>query len=303
MKNKRYILYILILVSIGLSQNTYNGLGAWYHANTLAMVGAGSALSNTASDQMNPAAMESETRQFTLGFLAYPAGIRSGQIGFVLPGKNGITMFSMRTLNYGVFDGYDMQGESTGTYTASDSWFSAAYNQSLFTPGIKLGVTVGYYTSRIKAFKSTLIVMTPGIVYKYAPLDLQVGISLQNMGNVIKGYTDIKESLPETIVAGLAKKLEHLPMTLCLDVGQIRNTDEYWARFGGVIHLSQMLEARWGSSTQKIDQSTQINLTNDFLGSTGAGLTIHVEGVDIDFGSYLFGAGGWIHGLGCEVQF
>ena len=296
-------IFTLVLMNPGFGQDAYGGLEAWYHANTLAMVGAGSALSNTASDQMNPAAMESETRQFTLGFLAYPAGVRSGQIGFMLPGKKGITMFSVRNVNYGVFDGYDEQGNATGTYTASDTWLSAAYRQSFFIPEIKIGFTVGYFTSQIEAYKSTVLMLTPGIVYTYDPLDVRLGISLQNMGRVLKGYTRQKESLPETIVAGIAKKLKHLPMNLCADFGLINNTGETWVRIGGVVQLSPFLEARWGTSTQKLNQSTQVRLSNDFFGSTGVGLTIHVEGVDIDFGSYMFGTGGWIHGFGCEVQF
>ena len=295
---------MMVALSGGLSgQTTYGGLTSWYHANTLAMVGAGSAISGDASDQMNPASINPDSRKFTFGFLAYPAGIRTSQISFTFPTRSGVTMFSARNVNYGVFDGFDSQGLSTGTYTGSDVLLSAAYNTYLVRPSLKAGLTAGYFTSRLDTYSSSLTIFTPGVLYSYSPFDITIGLSFQNMGAVLDGYTSVEEALPETYVLGIAKKLAHLPMVLCSDIGVLKHSQEYWVRLAGIITLTQNLQLRWGTSTQKIDQSTQIDLINDYLGSTGFGVSIKLESVDIDFGSYMFGSGGWIYGLGCEVRF
>ncbi len=303
MKQIKFVFLTLILMVTANAQHAYGGLNAWYHAHTLATVGAGSVIPNSASDQLNPAAIFGESREFVLGVLGYPSGIRSGQIGFILPGNTTVSMFGIRTLSYGVFDGYDESGNSTGTYTASDTWFTGSYSQSIFQEQLRYGVTAGYYISKLSSYNSKLITITAGMMYYIQKLDLRLGLSIQNKGAVLNGYSREKEPLPEIVVVGVSKKLEHLPMTVFSDIGQLQSTDMIWVKIGGIIYASPHVTVKWGTSTEKLNQVTQVNLTNDYLGSSGIGLTFHADDIDLNVSSYMFGTGGWIHGFGCDVRF
>ncbi len=291
-----------LLITLATAQTGYAGLNAWFHANTLSLAGSGSVLSSASSDQLNPAALNAERRSFSFGAILYPANIRATQLGFILPHLRATTSVTVRNLNYGVFQGYDKNGATTTTYTSGDTWISLAYARTIFTPSFRGGITLGGFFSNLASFYSTAVVLTPGLVYNYEPLNISLGISLQNAGWIVKNYTSYEASLPRQLVFGFAKKLAHLPMTLCADYRRI-DKNNFQVQMGGIISLSPAIELRWGTSSDKLEQVTNTSVQQDFLGSSSLGLTIHYDAFRFSAGSYFYGTGGWVHGLGCDIEF
>lgn len=297
-----YCLYFALALQIN-GQSSYPGLTAWYHSRAVGLAGSGSVSPQPESDRLNPAAMRTDGREFALGLMAYPAGIRAGQLVFRFPWREGIAAFSFRTMNYGTFDGYDSEGSATGAYTAGDTWLGMSYAHSILKENIRAGLTTGVFFSRLADFSSHALVFTPGVVIALPELELKTGLSLQNLGVVLDSYAGVKEPLPTSLVAGLSKKLLHLPVTVCADLGYSIPDQIGWLSLGGVVHLSRYVEFQLGTSSRKFDQTTEVILTRDLLGSSGLGISLNYEDIQLDFGSYFFGTGGWTHGFGCEVQF
>ncbi|MFQ6604336.1 MAG: hypothetical protein ACE5D8_02170 [Fidelibacterota bacterium] len=298
----RIFILLLMLPVLNQGQSGYTGLNAWYHANTVALAGSGSVISGPSSDQLNPAAMLPERRSFSIGAILYPADIRATQLGFVFPRVRSTIAVTVRHLNYGIFEGYDNQGGSTTTYTSGDTWLSLAYARDFRETPLRVGLTVGGFFSSLESFAATALTLTPGLAYVYTPLNITLGLSLQNSGTVVKNYTSYRAPLPRRLVLGFAKKLAHLPMTICMDYSHYDET-EGQLRLGGIITLSPAIDLRWGTSTDKLDQVTNMSVQRDFLGSSSLGLAIHYDAFRFSVGSYFYGTGGWIHGLGCDIDF
>jgi len=71
---------------------------------------------------------------------------------------------------------------------------------------------------------------------------------------------------------------------------------------GGLFVLPFNTQIRFGTSSQRIDQLSQINLIRDFLTDTGLGITITTHQYIIDIGTYIYGTGGSAIAIGLGLK-
>ncbi|NOZ03895.1 MAG: hypothetical protein GXO92_04710 [FCB group bacterium] len=300
----RLLFCFLLLLSGGMrAQSAYSGLENWFHTETLSMAGAGGTLSSVESDRLNPAALGELPRQFHLSFLRYPADINAESLSLILPAGRGFYALGLRHLNYGLFEGFDADGQSTDNYTAGDTWVTLSAGETLKSRKISWGITAGLFLSRLENYQSTALVFTPGILFDIKSVNGKLGISLQNLGKVIDRYTRVRERLPTTVVTSVSKRLEHLPLELFVDGGYRLTTETFWLRLGGIFRLPYNFQLKWGTNTDKFSQQTRTNIGKDFIGSSGVGLSYRFEEYHFDLGSYFYGTGGWISSIGFGVTF
>jgi hypothetical protein len=300
---RRWLVALLTGASLATAQAGYSGLESWYQVETLSLAGAGAAFSSAASDRLNPAALWSLPRQFHLGLVQYPAAIGAESVTLIFPNGRGAYAFSLRHLGYGVFNGYDVDGNPTENYTSDETWVTLAVGRPLSTQRIVWGLSLGLFASRLETYQSLVLTATPGVLIRIDEIDSRIGLSVQNAGRVLRRYTRYREPLPTTVTVAVAKRLAHLPLEISLDGGYRLEDEHTWFRLGGVFQLPYHLQLRWGTGTDKFDQRTQTNLARDFLGSSGIGISYTAAEYHLDLGIYLYGTGGWASGLGFGVRF
>ena len=71
---------------------------------------------------------------------------------------------------------------------------------------------------------------------------------------------------------------------------------------GGVFGLPYNTQLRFGTSSRRIDQLSQINLIRKFFTDTGLGITINNNQYIIDIGTYIYGTGGSVIAFGLGLR-
>lgn len=294
-------LFLLILLSLGFSQTTLYGLDGWYNIGTVATAGDAGAVPSPASDRINPAGLATLPRQIQINLIKYPAGINAQSAMLVKSLDNANIGIGLRHLSYGNFISTNEDGIENGTYSASDTWLSAAWART--RKNLSFGATGGIFLSSLESYSAVAVIFSTGVLYDYTSLDTQIGISLSNFGVFVTRYTEQKGKLPTKIILSANKGLAHLPLDLNVDIGyNPYNKNTYW-RFGGIFTLPHNLQLSFGINSNNITQRTENNLISKIFGSSGIGLTYTHKQYSIEIGGYSYGTGGWIYGTGFNVKF
>ncbi len=294
------ILFLLIIFSFGFSQTTLYGLDGWYHIGTIATAGGAGAVPNPDSDRINPAGLAMLPKQIQFNIIKYPAGINAQSAMFVKTLKQSNIGIGLRHLSYGSFISANEDGVENGTYSASDTWISAAWARN--NNNINFGTTGGIFLSNLESYNSAALIFSTGVLYNYAKLNAQLGISLSNFGVFITRYTDQKENLPTKIILSANKGLAHLPLDLNADIGFNLNNDNIFWRLGGIFALPYNLQFTFGMNSNNIMQRTENKSVSEIFGSSGAGITYTYKQYSIEIGGYSYGTGGWIYGTGFNIE-
>lgn len=298
----RVFVYSLLL-NILFAGATFPGLENWYHPHRMALTGAGGAIQNITADAVNPAALWMLPRQFDVSFISYPADITAQSVHLSLPGKESVTVYGLRHLNYGLFSGRDELNKETDNYSATDTWLNwAAAGHSSRWP-LAWGLSAGVFYSTIEDEQAALFTFSAGAIVDLKKLNSKLGVSLINSGSVIKNYSENEEELPTAIVISISKKLAYLPLTFSLDAYNRFSTKMPEMRLGGVFALPYGLQLKLGTSTNRLQQSTGQSLSGDFFADTGFGVGWIYENYNFDTGVYSYGSGGWISGLAVGIMF
>jgi hypothetical protein len=294
------IIFLFIIFNFGYSQTTLYGLNGWYNTNTIAVAGETGAVPNSDSYIINPAGIAIMPKQIQLNIIKYPAGISAQSILFVKPLNNSNIGIGLRHLSYGSFKSTNEAGVEDGTYSAGDTWLSAAWARK--NKDISLGTTGGIFISNLESYNAAAIVFSTGILYNYSKLNTQLGISISNFGVFITRYTEKKENLPSKVILSANKELAHLPLDINIDFGYALNNKITNWRFGGIFELPYNLRLSLGISSNNLTQRTENNLFDEIFGSSGVGLTYIYNKYSIEIGGYSYGTGGWIYGTGFNIK-
>ncbi len=293
-------LFLLILLSLGFSQTTLYGLDGWYNIGTVATAGDAGAVPSPASDRINPAGLATLPRQIQINLIKYPAGINAQSAMLVKSLDNANIGIGLRHLSYGNFISTNEDGIENGTYTAGDTWLSVAWART--RKNLSFGATGGIFLSSLESYSAVAVIFSTGVLYNYAKLNAQLGISLSNFGVFITRYTDQKENLPNKIILSANKGLAHLPLDLNVDIGfSLNNENIYW-RMGGIFVLPYNLQFTFGINSNNITQRTENKSVSEVLGSSGVGIAYTYKQYSIEIGGYSYGTGGWIYGTGFNIK-
>ena len=292
-----------ILLSALSAGVTFPGLENWYHPHRISLTGAGGTVSNVTSDIINPAALWSLPRLFEVSFVSYPADITAQSIHLSLPGKQSVTVYGLRQINYGLFDGRDELNQETENYSATDTWLNWAVAGHSSRWPLSWGMCAGFFISSLDDKQAVLFTFSSGIIINSKKLKLKLGISLINAGSVLKKYSESEEELPTALVLSLSKKLAYLPLSLSVDLYNRLSKETAEIRLGGVFKLPYQLQLRFGTSINRLKQSKHDNLAKDFFADTGFGIGWDYDIYHFETGMYSYGPGGFISGLAVGINF
>lgn len=115
-------------------------------------------------------------------------------------------------VNYGKFDGYDENGQETAEFTGSEIALSLGYARNIPWSDIYIGGNVKLISSTLESYNSFGAAIDLGALYVDDYNDINIGLSLRNIGFQITPYADTREKLPFEIVAGVSQEMENVPI-------------------------------------------------------------------------------------------
>lgn len=130
----------------------------------------------------------------------------------------------LRNLNYGYFQGYDVNGYQTNEFHANDLIFFTGISKMIIED-LTLGLNLELLNSNYESFSALAIVSNTSLTYNNVKRKLIFSLSLNNVGKQINGFTDINEKIPTSLKFGMSKSLNHLPFTYYISLHDLQRFD------------------------------------------------------------------------------
>jgi len=253
---------------------------------SLSMGGAGYLKPSPLSSNINPSIYEGN--MFSASIIKYPADITSQNIGISFLFKNNtFGNFSINNISYGIFEGYNENLISTGTYSANDTKISASYGKKILRLPIKLGVQSSLYLSKYGDYTFNIFSFSTGFSFRAEEQKLKVGMSIHNLA--ISTSDLVVDLHPRLVISGF-KKLKHLPLGLFLDLTSI-NSSVLTLFIGGEFDINKNFQFRLGSSNRKFNQNIKKDIFSSVVGASGFGFGYKKKDILINYSIYMFGTG------------
>ncbi|NLR89694.1 type IX secretion system protein PorQ [Flammeovirga agarivorans] len=226
-------LFILFISSITVSYAQLGGVDAFNFLTVptnARQVGLGGFLITSGLD--DPNAMfynsallgEESVDKVVFNYYDYHTTAGMTSLGYAKQLGGGIVGFGMAYMGYGEFDGFDQNGNYTGTYNANDYWLqgSYTYKQGVFS----FSANMKFAASKIESYKANALMFDMNGAFIHPTKDLVVGLSVKNAGFVMRQYqpNDTSE-LPFDTQLGLSFKPERMPLRFSVTYHHIHQFD------------------------------------------------------------------------------
>lgn len=171
---------------------------------------------NPTSALYNPATInEKMDKSFAVNYVNYLADINYGSAaGAFSIGRSKKSMLHVGVvyINYGEFDGFDLDGNSTGSFGANETAISTGYAQRIPDSDFYVGGNLKFISSRLEQYTSLGMAVDLGILYYKKEWDLNIGLAVRNVGTQLSTYAGTQEKLPFAIDAGISQIPKHMPV-------------------------------------------------------------------------------------------
>jgi len=293
----KILICLMLFVSNLYPETGFPGMETFSSSIHLSMGGAGYLKPSSSNFNVNPSAYEG--KQFSASIIKYPASILSQNIGVTLPlVKNGFSSFSINHISYGTFNGYTDDFEDIGSYSSSDTKFSASYGRIFSKIPLKIGLISNYYYSKYANQKFSVLSIGTGAIISFKKQDVSIGLSIHDIAkNISENKVDLN---PKFVISG-SKKLKHLPLKLYFDLTS-GNQSNLAFFLGGEFDFINNFKLRLGSSTRKFDQNVEKSLFSSIVGASGLGFGYEAQNILVHYGAYMFGTGASIQGLEISIS-
>jgi len=297
----RYILFVLLIsISGALAQSagttSFEFLRSQYSPRGAAMGGNLYAIKHDIHAVLyNPASLSGSTvRQWSVNYVDHLLDFQGGYLAYAQPNRYlGNVSAALIYFNYGSFDETNEFGELTGrTFGASEFALSLGFSNTL-GEGFDYGLGIKLIHSIIENYNASAVAIDAGLLYTATALDnLQIGVSLLNLGVPVDNYTGHKEKLPAMLNVGFSKRLAHLPLLLTGSLNDLTASEEIFAdrfkRFavGGEFEVSKIIRLRLGYQNE-VNRSVKPLTRNIFNGfSMGLGIFWRQFRLDYAYSNY-----------------
>ena len=217
-----------------------------------------------------------------MSFVSHYVDTQYGSIGYARRIKERYMGIRLMYINYGEFNGRNINNEPTGTFTAGDMGISLNVGKEL-RDDLKVGAMVSFITSKIEDFSAQAATVDLGVIYN-PPFDgLTIGAALMNMGKVIKSYSSgYDETMPVYLSVGARKKLAHAPLTLFADVLFPNDYDITYA-YGIEANVKDTLFLYAGTKSLSDIDTEAMKSSTDFGGKATFGFGVELAGYRFNY--------------------
>ena len=295
MRKIKKLIILKILLSNILSQSigSYEILDLSKNARMLALSNSGSAY-DAIYLQNNPASisLKSSGNEYSLSYL--PADIHLGSIQHIRKINRRIEALRISILNYGKIED-------------SETQLSSNVFEGLIEIGLKnefkkitsVGFSFGYVFSSISNYTSHIIFSKIGLRSRLYNKKLGIGLSIENIGYVIKPYTEIMESIPTLFRASSYYEPKYIPLIINIDLIKNLTYNKIYLNGGLEFKFNRHLFFRCGIRNIRSDFITKDFKKDIFAGLSG-GLGFQLLDKKLDIGFMNMGAAGVIIGLSIQ---
>tara|TARA_B100001121_G_scaffold39829_1_gene34077 strand:+ start:192 stop:1106 length:915 start_codon:yes stop_codon:yes gene_type:complete len=288
--------FILPLSSVVFSETSFPGMDIFTSSANISMGGAGYLKPSPLSSNINPSIRGGKV--FSASIVKYPAGIASQNIGISFLFKNNtFGKFLINNISYGIFEGYNENLISTGTYSASDTKITASYGKRILRLPIKLGVQSSFYLSNYGGYTFNIYSFSAGLSFRAKEQRFTMGMSIHNLST---SSSDLVVDLHPRLVISGSKKLKHLPLSVFLDLTS-ENSSDLTAFIGGEFDINKNFQFRIGSSNRKFNQNIKKDIFSSVIGASGFGFGYKKKDILINYSIYVFGTGALSQGMEINI--
>ena len=128
-------------------------------------------------------------------------------------------------VNYGDFAGYDENGLETSSFTGSEIALSLGYAYNIPYTEVYVGANAKLISSTLENYNSFGGAVDLGAIYVDDYNDINIALSIRNIGTQFTTYAGMNEKLPLEIVAGISQQLEHVPLRWHLTLENLQQWD------------------------------------------------------------------------------
>lgn len=163
----------------------------------------------------NPATINLDIdKKLSINYTSYLADISIGSISYAHRfSRYSKTVHSNITyLNYGTFIASDVDGNETGTFSASDIALSFGYSYQIPNTHIHVGANLKFIHSTIANFTSSAIAGDLGVIFYDSKKPYIFSLVLRNIGTQLNSFNGTTEKLPFEIAIGASYMLENVPI-------------------------------------------------------------------------------------------
>ncbi|MFK7833975.1 MAG: type IX secretion system protein PorQ [Winogradskyella sp.] len=163
----------------------------------------------------NPASLNGEmSNQLAVNYSNFLGGISYGTAAYAYTWDRHVQTFhfGVTYINYGSFDGYDLNGVSTGTFSGNETAISAGYNYNIPYTDFYVGANLKIITSLLEQYNSVGGAFDFGAMYINEKLDFHAALTIRNLGTQFTTYAGQREPLPFEINFGMSQTLENMPL-------------------------------------------------------------------------------------------
>lgn len=163
----------------------------------------------------NPATINVEMdNQLAVNYTSYLGGINYGTASYAYTVDRHVQTFhaGITYINYGSFDGYDENGNSTGTFTGNEAALSLGYALQIGFSDFYFGANIKFITSKLEQYNSIGAAVDLGLLYINEDIDFNATVAIRNLGTQITTYAGLNERLPFEVDFGMSQRLENVPI-------------------------------------------------------------------------------------------
>ena len=163
----------------------------------------------------NPATINVEMdNQLALNYANHLGDIRYGTAAYAYTVDRRRQTFhaGVTYINYGNFEGYDENGNSTGDFTGNEAALSIGYALQIGFSDFYAGANVKLISSKLEQYNSFGAALDFGVIYINEYLDFNAALVVRNIGTQLTTYAGLNEPLPFEIDFGMSQTLENVPI-------------------------------------------------------------------------------------------
>ncbi len=210
----------------------------------------------------------------------------------------------VRFVGWGRTEGYDANGEPTGTFGASDAGLTVAFART-DDGHLSYGASLTGLLSRIDAYSASALAADVGISYHLPESRTTFSASVNNAGVVLSSLGTVKDELPLDVRVAVSRRLMYVPLFLSVTGYNLNRIGDEpssgnavgdvfrHVTFGGEFQFSDAFQIRFGYNHRR-HQDLKMKSRLDMAG-VGAGFGIKVATFRFDYAFNSWSSLGGLH--------
>ena len=267
------------------AQNAFSGLSAFTHGGTVGYSGGGYLLSFQ-NEFRNAAMLVDAERTVQLSLVSYPAEIIAQSAIINGKIKNHHLGFTMKNINYGIFESRTADNVLTGSFSANDTHIQIGYGRFIYKDKIIAGLNSGLFFSQFEKTNASLITMSPSALL--LATHFSAAITIEHYGKVLDYYTSHSEHLSPSVVFSLHRTFNRYPLELEFSSVSSSDTDKRVYRVSALYKPYNNIYFKGGVSSNIKDRISGDQFRRNLFNDMGFGVGYAFDNIILDCNTFTY---------------